>query len=72
MLITATSDIERLEEHQTCPRVWINMVTKCSVRPLCRNTWSCFAVLQRMLLRSIISEDFKGGQMHSPFESAAA
>lgn len=62
------------KKHQTCPSppVWIYMVAKCSLTPLYRNTCSCFSVLQRMLLRSIISENFKACQKHSPLEHAAA
>lgn len=39
MLINAAPappDIMRLEKHQTCPPVWINMAAKCSLTPLCR------------------------------------
>lgn len=62
------------KKHQTCPSppVWIYMVAKCSLTPLYRNTCSCFSVLQRMLLRSIISQNFKACQKHSPLEHAAA
>lgn len=60
----------RLKRHQTCPsppaRIYM-VAKKCPLSPLDRNTCSCFSVLQRMLLRSIISENFKAGQKHSPF-----
>lgn len=62
-------DIMRLKRHQTCPSppLWIYMVAKkCLLTPLAWNTCSCFSVLQRMLLRSIISENFKACQKHSP------
>lgn len=39
-----------------------------SLTPLVWNTCSCFSVLRRMLLRSIISENFKACQKHSPFQ----
>lgn len=64
------SNIRRLKRHQTCPSapVQIYMVTKKrSLTLLAQNTRSCFSVLQRMLLRSIISENFKACQKHSPF-----
>ncbi len=62
-------DIKHVRVHQ-CGFTWL--LRKCSHTALCWSTCSCFSVLQRMLLRGIISENFKACQSTLFLERAAA
>lgn len=62
-----TLDLKDIKNVQVLQCGFTCFAKKCPLTPLDWNTCSCFSVLQRMLLRSIISENFKACQKHSPF-----